>query len=42
MKGPDFFKILVDSRLKEETYEHYVNPDTREVKNINLNTREVK
>ena len=40
--GPDFLKEPVDSWLKEETYEHDVDPDSPEVKNVRVNTSAVK
>lgn len=40
--GPDVLKEPVDSWLKEETYEHDVDPDSPKVKNVRVNSSAVK
>ena len=42
IKGPDFLKEPAHSWLKEETYEHDVDPKSPEVKNMKVNTSVVE
>ena len=42
IKGPNFLKEPVESWLKEETYEDYMESDSREVKTVKANTSAVK
>ena len=42
IKGPDFLKEPAHSWLKEEAYEHDVDPKSSEVKNVKVNTSVVE